>query len=305
MGRIVDGVAGRELTFAEPFTVKEAAEEPRVAAAVPRDASLADLLEKAGRYVVEYERVFHDIVAEEEYRQRAPGPGLNDPGWRTTRADVVFARLPPPIPWGSFRDVYEVNGQEVRDRDARLERLFRETPGSAVARAEAILSESARYNIGPERTVNLPTLPLLFLHPQNQGRFAFERKGDRRGDEALEVEFREVARPTLVRDKRIGRTRERGRDLRASGRFWIDPRRGTVLRSEVVFRFRPAESKATITTDYRVEPSLTVWVPAEMRERYEGGAFDGVTEAVARYSGFRQFQVTVGEGAVRVEEPKP
>ena len=42
-----------------------------------------------------------------------------------------------------------------------------------------------------------------------------------------------------------------------------------------------------------------------MRERYEGGEFGGVTETVARYSGFRQFQVAVGEGAGRVQERKP
>ena len=304
VGRIVDGVASRQLTFAEPFTVASPPEEPPVAAAGPPDATHAALLEKAGRYVVEYERVFHDIVADEEYRQRAPTAGPTDPGWRRTRADIVFARLAPPIPWGSFRDVYEVNGREVRDRDARLEKLFRESPGSALTRAEAILAESARYNIGPERTVNLPTLPLLFLHPQNQARFSFElKRGEEDGGESMEVAFREVVRPTIVRDRRLRRGRERGRDLPAEGRFWIDPRRGTVVRSEVVFRFKPGDSKATIATEYRVEPSLTVWVPAEMRERYEGAEFGGVTEAVARYSGFRQFQVTVGEGAVRLPPP--
>ena len=264
---------------------------------------LAAVLEKAGRYVVEYERVFRDIAAEEDYRQRSPGAGAGEAAaWRRTRADVVFAHLPPPIPWGSFRDVFELNGQEVRGRDARLERLFRDNPGSAVARAEAILAESARYNIGPQRTVNLPTLPLLFLHPQNQARFSFELKRPKEGAaESVELAFREVTRPTIVRDRRIDRGRERGNDLPAQGRLpWIDPRRGTVLRSEVVFRFRPAESRAAITTEYRVEPRLTVWVPAEMRERYEGPDFDGVTEAVALYSGFRQFQVTTSEGAVRL-----
>ena len=70
-----------------------------------------------------------------------------------------------------------------------------------------------------------------------------------------------------------------------------------------LFRFRPGDSKATITTEYRVEPRLTVWVPAEMRERYEGGEFGGVTEAVARYSGFRQFQVSIEQGDVRLPPP--
>jgi hypothetical protein len=277
------------------------AEGPAAVESARHDETLDALLLKAGRYVVEYERVFHDIVAEEEYRQRSPGGGPNALMWRHTRAELVFARLPGPIPWGSFRDVYELDGQPVRRRDARLERLFRDSPGSAVERAEAILAESARFNIGPERTVNLPTLPLLFLHPRNQARFAFERKGkaDERA-ETVEVAFREVARPTIVRDKGLLRVGESGRDLPSQGRFWIDPRRGTVVRSEVVFRWVPGDQKATIATAYRVEPSLAVWVPAEMRERYEGGQFGAVTEAVARYSGFRQFQVSVEEG-----DPRP
>jgi hypothetical protein len=110
-------------------------------------------------------------------------------------------------------------------------------------------------------------------------------------------------RPTIVRDKKLRRVRESGRDLPAVGRFWIDPAKGTVVRTEVLFRFRPGDSKATITTEYRVEPGLSVWVPAEMRERYEGSDFGGVTEAVARYSGFRQFQVSVEQGEVRLPPP--
>jgi hypothetical protein len=227
------------------------------------------------------------------------------------RADIVFARLAPPVQWATFRDVYEVNGAPVRDRDGRLERAFRESPDTAVARAEAILVESARYNIGPVRTINLPTLPLLFLHPLNQARFTFERRGRGSGGTGVEVAFREQTRPTIVRefagsrtpiDRAAPRPSQSGSDLPAEGRFWIDPRRGTVVRSEVRFRFA-AGATATVTTTYRAEPSLAMWVPAEMKERYEGGGFGQGTDAVARYSRFRKFQVTVEEGDVRLPPP--
>ena len=42
----------------------------------------------------------------------------------------------------------ELNGKKVRDRDERLERLFRHPSPSALERARKILEESARYNIG-------------------------------------------------------------------------------------------------------------------------------------------------------------
>jgi hypothetical protein len=194
-------------------------------------------------------------------------------------------RLGDELLWGSFRDVFEVDGKKVRDGDARLERLFRHSDASGVERARKIMEESAAYNIGPVvRTINVPTLPLVFLHPQNQGRFVFERKGRRRiaGVLGVEVRLEEAGRPTFVR-------REWGADLPAEGSFWIDPGRGTVLRTEVRFDFAPMRATATVTTDYRPEPRLAMWGPSEMRERYPGSG------ATARYSNFRRFGVSVEE----------
>jgi hypothetical protein len=87
----------------------------------------------------------------------------------------------------------------------------------------------------------------------------------------------------------------RGGDLPAEGRFWIDSR-GTVVRSEVRFKF-DVGGTATIATTYRAEPRLAMWVPAEMKEKYEGGGFGSGTDAVARYSRFRKFEVTTEEKA--------
>jgi hypothetical protein len=173
----------------------DAAERPST-----EDSKLAPILERAGRYVVEYGKVFSDLVAQEDYRQDFPQLGRPQP--RYSRADLVFVTMPGAIPWATFRDVYEVDGNKVRDRSARLERLFVESPGhDVVARAHAILAESSRFNLGPvQRTVNIPTLALLFLHPDTQGRFAFERKGGGQvaGVEAVQIAFIERARPTVV-----------------------------------------------------------------------------------------------------------
>ncbi len=271
------------------FEVQEATGAPVAAVAPPPvPAELVPVLERAARYVLDYEQAFHDIAAEEDYRQWAPRLSCDSSCRRATRADVVFVRLGGEIPWGTFRDVFEVDGQRVRDREGRLEELFGASPSGSVApRVRAILDESARYNIGPvKRNVNFPTLALAFLHPRNQHRFAWKRGGTRRFGtvEGLEVEFEEVARPTLVDQDGHG-------DLPAEGRFWIDPRRGTVLRSETRFPLGAQGALAQVATEYRAEPRLAMWVPAEMREEYNSqGLF---AEATARYSNFRKFTVTV------------
>ncbi len=82
------------------------------------------MLDRAGRYVLDYEEKFQNIVAEESYTQwttplRTTATALTvscaaTSCKRTTRADVVFVRLAGAIPWGCFRDVYESDGTKVR-----------------------------------------------------------------------------------------------------------------------------------------------------------------------------------------------
>jgi hypothetical protein len=203
------------------------------------------------------------------------------------------------VPWTLFRDVFEVDGREVRDRSRRLQLLFERPSPSAMEQAQRIVEEGARYNIGgAARTINIPTLPLVFLLPRNQSRFAFARGGRRwlSGREVQEIRFEELVRPTIV-------TTSSGEPLPAHGSFWLDSSRGAVLRSEVVFRFEPALAEASLETDYGLQSKLGMWVPEVMKERYRNlphasrSVFGAPTEATARYSNFRQFTVSVDEKA--------
>jgi hypothetical protein len=210
-------------------------------------AELAELLRRLGDYVAEYERSFSDLVAEETYAQRvAPWAWTEDARGRqvmvkactvckrTTRADLVFVRLTGEVPWASYRDVFEVDGRRVREHEQRLVKLLSNPSADAQEQARKLLEASATYNIGPvKRTVNLPTLPLLFLLPRNQERFEF-RLGGRRmigTTEAIELVFRETSRPTFVKGPLNA-------DLPAQGRFWVNALRAAVVRSEVEFAFK-------------------------------------------------------------------
>src|SRR6476646_9729481 len=91
------------------------------------------LLDKAGDYVADYERTFVGVVAEETYRQQVRVPGARDArGFpadttvqrRDLKSDVLLVRAPAGDRWIQFRDVFEVDGKPVRDREERLTRLF-------------------------------------------------------------------------------------------------------------------------------------------------------------------------------------
>jgi len=73
-----------------------------------------------------------------------------------------------------------------------------------------------------------------------------------------------------------------------------------VVRSEVEFDFG-VEAEARVTTDYRPEPALAMWVPAEMREHFADvprakvKTFPAPFKGVARYERFRRFTVSTEE----------
>jgi hypothetical protein len=268
----------------------------------PSQVELTAILDRAAQYVLAYGQELTNIVAEEECLQiYAP----DDPARKTVRnvrAGVLFVTLPGPVPWAAFRDVWEVDGNKIGDRQDRLLRLFRDSPATARERARAILEESARFNLGPvRRTLNIPTLALLFLHRENQYRFAFQLKGERsfRGTKAVEVAFSERVRPTLVAgDTSAGAP--------VKGSVWIDPQTGTVVKTDAEYDIDPLDQehrpRARIVTEYRRDPTLRIFVPDRMQEIYQsvvatgGGGFGiGTVQAATRYSGFLRFSVTTEE----------
>src|SRR5262249_50237757 len=146
------------------------------------------------------------------------------------------------------------------------------------------------------------TLPLVFLEASHQPRLSFKRAAAdagaalaptsdpggaafRTSTEVWIVDYREKDEGTLIRD-------ERGRDVPARGRFWIEPSTGRVLMSELTANTRRV--RATIDVSYQSEPLVGLLVPIEMRERYATRDHERI-DGVATYGRFRQFTVTVDE----------
>ena len=198
--------------------------------------------------------------------------------------------------WIGYRDVVQVDEKPVADRRDRLLRLLTSTTVDA-ARLQDIANESARFNVGPiSRNFNVPTTVLFYFLPSTIERFSFERKGtkDLDGVVTWELEFKETARPTLIR------TRD-DRDVPASGRVWVTPTDGAVVRTRLELRGfadqhrdrdapqlnsgprqpnRPSmpqesderrlESRAVVEVSYRFDRTLGASLPLRMSETYEG-----------------------------------
>jgi hypothetical protein len=265
---------------------------PVALAADPPPPRLEDLLALAGRYVTRLEEELTVLVADETYVQSLfVGRDSSARHRRSLASDVAWVPTGDPLVWAFFRDVREVDGDPVRDREVRLEHLFPSgTTPAGRERAQQILEESSRYNLGRYRTVNSPTVALSFLHPRNQPRFAFRFVGRDEKEDAptWKVHFAERGHPTLTRTSR-------GDDVPARGLLWIEADRGALVASRLEMS-PPGLGPVTIDTVYARDDRLGGWLPREMREAYGNqsrSSEEDRVEAVARYSGWRRAQVEV------------
>ena len=281
---------------------------PQSAAA--QEPTMGLVLERAAAYVAGFHRRLTSIVAEEQYVQdwklptRAELSGARDLGHRELRSDLLLVKPGADAPWIEFRDVFEVDGTLIRDRNERLVKMFLEPSESTVAQISSILGESARFNIGDvDRNINTPNLSLRFLESANQPRFRFTQTPDRKprtmtdgaasadgifrvSTEVWAIAYDEIRRDTMIRTTDL-------KDQPAHGRFWIEPATGRVLMSELIVDSRSV--RATIDVSFQSEPLLGLLVPIGMRERYENKRSNRVVEGRATYGKFRQFQVNVDE----------
>jgi len=284
--------------------------QPRAATDEP---SLNEVLARAGAYVTGFQRLLSGIVAEERYVQDirefntnalGRGPARFGSTHRDLKSDLLLVRPPGADRWIQFRDVFEVDGQAVRDRSERLMRLFVEPTSSTARQVDQIVSESARYNIGNIlRTINVPVFALLVLEPRRQPHFKFSRarwtpppapaRDTATVRDAWTVRYEEVGDGTMIRTSN-------DRDLPCRGRFWIEPATGRVLASELVAN--DVAVGATIVVAYQADVLKDVLVPVAMHEQYIERRSNSRIEGAAAYSRFRQFQVKVDEKIAPIKD---
>jgi formylglycine-generating enzyme required for sulfatase activity len=274
--------------------------------------TLEALLDRAGWYLEYFADEFENVVAEERYIQTSSSllpilapvtggrgtqpsmpPDMLRARTRELRSDFLLVKSPETPALVPFRDVIQVDGVMVRDREARLAKLFLQgatgtSPADVMERASAIGEEGARYNLGNMRsTLGNPVLALGVLQKSYQPRFRFTLGKEDRGvaPGAIAVDYQEVASPAMIRG-------EAGRDLFAHGRVWIDAVTGRVVKTRL--QVEQPVIRAIVTTTFRLEERSGIGVPLEMREQYTIGNGNRVT-TVATYGRFRRFDVSADE----------
>jgi hypothetical protein len=261
--------------------------------------TVEQLLDRATMFVEHLIIKLSRVVAEEQYVQEyldssIQGSRSNFQGAPQVRerrrlvGDLLLVKPSESEPWHLFRDVFEVDGRAVRDRENRLAQLFLNTTDTAgaVKRAQQIAAESSRFNIKQIGTVDNPLLALGLLQRAYRPRFRFTLRGRdvAIGENVWIVEYRETGRPTLMRGS--GDT-----DIEARGKYWIDSTNGHIAKTELMFNALGTES--SVTTTFEMDERLGTPVPVEMRFK-RGGSLNEV-RGVATYGRFRQFEVATEE----------
>jgi hypothetical protein len=273
-----------------------------VAAAAADDRPpLQVVLARVTDYVNRFENTIQGIVAEEHYVQDADKSDRPFITHRELKSDLLLVRNEgSDFAYVQFRDVFDVDGEAVRDRGDRLTRLFLNPSMSARRQAAEIMNESARYNIGTvERNINVPLIALMMLDPKYRSHFKYSVDGEHKGAprgmpkspaftlaaDAWAIEFEETATPTMIQGD--------DQDAKSHGRVWVDPGTSRVLMTELVVESRTVRS--TIRVSYQSEPIAGLLLPIEMRETYVVKKRFYTLEGTATYENFRQFTVTTAE----------
>ena len=259
--------------------------------------SLEAILRSAAQYLDAYEQEASALVSEETYLQKTPEPDPKTTAVsRQLRSDMLI--IPDAtVGWLGFRDVFEVDGEQVHNRTDRLTALFMRPLPDRMAQARRIVFESSRFNLRSDifRTVNMPMMALRFLRFVDQRRSKFTLDGLQAvgGTRVALVRFEEQTKPRMI---------ESNDAAPARGAFWIEPRTGRVVQSELLFDTgkKATRLRVRVRVGYSAQPVGSAsgaaaaeesWVPASMDEEYRLGKGALAVEGHATYANYRRFKV--------------
>jgi VWFA-related protein len=272
---------------------------PRARTDAPPPDDVALPLTRAAAYVDGFVERFSNVVLQESLTQtytEAPTalPGRSrvlTPGRTTTRrlrSEFLLVRPPSTAFWLAFRDVVDVDGKAVVDRQDRLEQLFLRGTRSGLDEARRIAADGARFLLGAAtRTTTSPVFALAFLQPHHQPRFRYRLQPARGRNDGTRVVLTadETAEPTLLRT-------EGGGNLPLHGRYEIDPATGTVEMSEITLR-TPGE-RLVLRTRFALDARTQAFLPVEMTEEHVTRSGTRIL-TTATYGQVRSFAVTTSE----------
>ena len=257
-----------------------------IAVDAQRPPSVADLLQAADTYLVQYSHRLSAVTAEEAYVQF----DTSAEKMRTRRrlsADAVFYGFPDGSV-AAFRDVFAIDSVPVRAREDRLTALLRHAdPSSSLDQARRLTDDSVHHYLSQNlHALDQPTIALEFLRKANHERstFTLERVKTTRDGRIAVLKFTERSTPRLVPLAGGGG---------AVGRFWIDVTSGTVRQTEIGISSEGVSVRATVK--YEPHATLNLWLPVEMFQQIaSGGSGNSTFSAMGGGPGYRMREAYEG-----------
>ncbi|HTV01691.1 MAG TPA: hypothetical protein VMF13_14185 [Luteitalea sp.] len=195
-------------------------------------------------------------------------------------------------PWQLHRDVLAVDDQPLADREDRLARLFG-GPQAGTPAPAVIADESARYNLGRfVRNINIPTFPLIVIHPTRRERFRFRDRGHATvgGASVRLLTFEERGDSRTIRGTR-------GYDVVLRGSVAVDPLTGDIVRAAIEPRAHRLEPRLVV--HFARVAGVALPVPVRLLESYWREGDETYVAGEATYDEFRRYGTDVGVPVVR------
>ena len=242
----------------------------------------------------------------EDYRVRVSGTSLDE---SYTLAQLMPGRTVMPVRFMSdlvllnvggrilaLRDPYSVDDVSLRPRTPRILDLLVNPTTERWERAQAYAEEQQfRFLFDLIVALNDPTVALQFISREMQPKctFKLEKRESIDGIPVIRVGFKETRTPG---EKLLLGTPN---NADASGRFWIDPATGAILKTELWATSR--QESVVVNVTYAKDPALDLWVPRKMNETYQWKEGDGVltNRNAGGYDERMSFQGAASYGAVR------
>ena len=269
------------------------------AAIAARDAkapNVRTVVERASRWVEQFERDFIAVVADEQYEQFASDGTGTERSHRQIQSELLFLRPEAGEKWVAVRNVlsYADDGEPAVVVPNSGERLTRALAGGRANGRTALrrlADESARFNIGGmARNFNTPTFALQFLDAEHRDRFRFRLEGGERvsGEDVWRLSYKEREHPTIVQANFS--------DTELAGSIWTRVADGAVMRTRLELNAKARAGlrglQTIVTVDYTRDEKLDRLVPAQMQEDYVERDGTRRVSGTAVYSNYRVFETS-------------
>jgi|SRR5687768_13061553 len=261
--------------------------------AAPQGSELTEVLARAADYHARYRVRVSGTSIDEQYTLAQIVPGRTVVPVRFS-SDVVLLNTADRLL--ALRDPYKVDNVPLRPHTPRIVELLPQPTAEKWQRAQAYAEEQQfRFLFDLIVALNDPTVALQFIAQAMQPKctFTLQKRETLEGLAVTRVGFKETRTP----GEKLALGTPHNAD--ASGRFWIDPVSGAILKTELWAT--STHESVVVTVTYAKDATLDLWVPRKMTETYQWKESEGVlTNRTSRgYDERMSFQGDATYGAVR------